>query len=58
MEKILITHRGLFIFIPLGPLCVYACTAFILQRDQLTFAEQSYAAGGVATGLIRFELER
>ncbi len=35
-----------------------ACTAFILSKEQITFAEQSYAAGGVATGLVRFQLER
>ena len=35
-----------------------ACTAFILTKEQITFAEQSYAAGGVATGLVQFEFER
>ena len=35
-----------------------ACTAFILDKKKITFAEQSYAAGGVAKGLVRFEFER
>ena len=35
-----------------------ACTAFILTKEQITFAEQSYAADGVATGLVQFEFER
>ena len=35
-----------------------ACTALILTKEQITFAEQSYAADGVATGLVQFEFER
>jgi uncharacterized protein with NRDE domain len=35
-----------------------ACTAFILTREQITFAEQSYAAAGVAKGLAQFEINR
>jgi uncharacterized protein with NRDE domain len=45
-------------FIVGGDYGTRACTAFILHREHITFAEQSYAAGGKATGLVKFELAR